>query len=177
MKYLFLCEGPNERTIINLLLDAKKLKITRDDLIGLGPYHARQLSNPTIKSNLKIYGDKVIVYRIGDTQRDKFIIPNDLKNIVSKDKIFKYCTKPEFEILLIINENLFDKLKKSTVRPKIFAKENIKYNKKKYDQSENFIIDYYSGKRINMLVENLKKYKKLNKKHNKDELYLADLLK
>ena len=79
--------------------------------------------------------------------------------------------------MLIINENLVDKFKKSTVRPKIFAKENIKYNKKKYDQSENFIIDYYSGKRINMLVENLKKYKKLNKKHNKDELYLADLLK
>lgn len=40
MKYLFLCEGPNERTIINLFLDAKKLKITRDDLIGLGLYHA-----------------------------------------------------------------------------------------------------------------------------------------
>lgn len=35
---------------------------------------------------------------------------------------------------------------------------------------------YYGGKRIEMLVNNLKCYKRL-KKHAKNELYLADLLK
>ena len=31
MKYLVMCEGNNEKAIMNLLLDANKLKITRDD--------------------------------------------------------------------------------------------------------------------------------------------------
>jgi len=81
MKYLILCEGSNEKTIIDLLLDANKLKIKRDDLIGLVPYNARQLSNPTIKSQLKIYNKPVTILRIGDTQRDILNIPSDLKNI------------------------------------------------------------------------------------------------
>ena len=67
MKYLILCEGANEELLINILLDAKKLRLTRDDLIGLKPYNARQLTNPTIKSELRIYNNPVTVYRIGDT--------------------------------------------------------------------------------------------------------------
>jgi len=43
MKYLVLCEGTNEKTIINLLLDANKLRIKRDDLVGLTPYNVRYL--------------------------------------------------------------------------------------------------------------------------------------
>lgn len=43
MKYLVMCEGSNEETLINLLLDNDKLKITRDDLIGRRPYNVRQL--------------------------------------------------------------------------------------------------------------------------------------
>lgn len=134
MKYLLLCEGSNEKTIINLLLDAKKLKITRDDLVGLIPYNVRQLSNPTIKSQLKIYNQPVIVLRVGDTQKDNFPIPNDLKNIVSRDRIKKYCTLPELEILLIINEGMYKQFTKSSEKkPKTFAKKNIIYNKRRYD--------------------------------------------
>lgn len=177
MKYLILCEGSNEELILNMLLDANKLVIKRNDLIGLKPYNVRQLSNPTIKSELRIYNNPVIVYRVGDTQREKFPIPNDLKDLVSKDRIYKYCTLPEFEILLIINEDRYDDfLKSPEKKPKIYAKRNIIYNKRRYDQSNEFIEMYYGGKRINMLVENIKKYKKI-KRHNRDELYLADLLK
>jgi len=177
MKYLVLCEGTNEKTIINLLLDANKLRIKRDDLVGLTPYNVRQLSNPTIKSQLKIYNQPVIILRIGDTQREKFPIPTDLKNIVSKDRIIKYCTLPELEILLIINEGMYKQfLKSGEKKPKTFAKRNIVYNKKRYDQSNEFFEMYYGGKRISNLIDNLNKYKKL-KKHSKDEEYLADLLK
>ena len=35
---------------------------------------------------------------------------------------------------------------------------------------------YYGGKRISMLVQNLIDYKHV-KKHKKDELYIADLLR
>lgn len=177
MKYILLCEGENERVVINLLLDANKLKISRDDLIGLNPYHVRQLSNPTIKSELRIYNRPVIVCRIGDTQRDKFLIPDDLDGIVSKDRIMKYCTLPELEILLIINEGLYHAFMKSTEKkPKSFAKKNIVYKGKRYDQSSGFYEMYYGGKRIHYLISNLIEYKRI-KKHKKDELYLTDLLK
>lgn len=177
MKYLVLCEGANEEVIFNLLLDSNKLKIKRDDLLGLRSYSIRQLSNPTIKSQLKMYNREVTILRIGDTQKDKLKIPTDLKHIVSSERIEKYCTLPELEILLIINEGLYSEyLKMRNMKPKEFAKANISYNRKKYDQSSEFIENYYAGKRISMLIDNLLEYKRI-KKHKKGELYLADLLR
>lgn len=176
MKYLMMCEGRNEKAIMNLLLDANKLKITRDDLIELTPFNVRQLSNPTIISMLKNYNKEVAILRVGDSQRDKLIIPNELKDIVSPNRIYKYCTLPEIEILLIINEGLYNEFLKSNDKPKEFAKKHIVYNKTKYNQLSEFFVDYYVGKRIHNLIDNLKKYKHL-KKHNKNDLYLVDLLK
>jgi len=160
MKYLLMCEGTNEEKLIELLLDNSKLKLTRDDLIGRKPFNIRNLKNPFIKSELKRYNKEVVIYRIGDKQNDKFIIPNDLKYIVKKHNVYKYCTKPELEILLILNEKLYNEFKKGSKSPKGFAKERIIFNKKRYDQSSNYLISYYGGKRINMLVSNLKEYKK-----------------
>lgn len=177
MRYLLMCEGPNEETIVNILLDNNKLKLTRDDLIGLKPYNVRQLNNPNIISELKRFNQPVIIYRIGDTQNDKISIPKELKRIVSQDRIFKFCTKPELEMLLIINENLLDKYKRvqSNTKPKTFAKQNIKLNNRKYDNSCDFYKAYYSGRNVNLLVNNIKAYKSY-KKHNNGEGYLADLL-
>lgn len=176
MKYLIMCEGTNEETLMNLLLDSDKLKITRDDLIGRKPYNVRQLKNPVIKTELKHYNDRVTIYRIGDKQNDVLVIPKDLKRIVFKESIFKYCTKPEMEMLIIINENLVMEFNKSKEMPKDFAKRNIRYNGKRYEPTNVFLKDYYGGERVNNLIQNIIEYKRI-KKHNKDELYLADLLK
>ena len=179
MRILLMCEGQNEETILNILLDNDLLIFTRDDLIGLKPYAIRQLSHPTIKSELKHYGLPVKVYRIGDKQNDKLPIPNDLKKIVIKNEIYKFCTKPEFEMLLILNEGLekeYEKVK-NKMSPKSFAKKNIKMNGRKYDQSTEFIKLYYGGNNINNLIKNIKKYKTYKKQHEKDELYLADILR
>ena len=130
MRYLIMCEGTNEEKLVELLLDNNKLKIKRSELIGLKPYNIRQLNNPTIINELIRYGERVIVYRIGDTQKDKLKIPIILKNIISSKDIYKYCTKPELEILLIINDELYQDYLKSKKRPKDYAKEKITYNKK-----------------------------------------------
>lgn len=106
MRILLMCEGQNEEVLLNLLLDAQKLVFTRDDLIGRRDYPIRQLNNPVIKPELKHYGAPVKVYRIGDKQSDKLIVPRDLKGIVLVSEIHKYCTKPELEMLLILNEGL-----------------------------------------------------------------------
>ena len=179
MRILLMCEGQNEEVLLNCLLDADALKFSRDDLIGRRPYPIRQLSNPTIKTELKHYGKLIKVYRIGDKQNDKLVIPKDIKNIVISSEIYKYCTKPEMEILLIINEGLIKEYEKvkSDETPKSFAKRNIKFNGRKYDQSSDFLKCYYGGKNVNNLINNIKQYKNYKKQHNKDELYLADLLK
>ncbi len=179
MRILLLCEGQNEEVLLNLLLDVNALVFDRDDLIGRRVYPVRQLNNPTIKSELKHYGSPVKVYRVGDKQNDKLVIPRDLRNIVFYDEIYKYCTKPELEMLLIINEGLekeYEKVK-STESPKVFAKRFVKCNGVKYDQSSSFLKDYYGGSSVNNLIDNIKKYKNYKKQHDKDELYLADLLK
>lgn len=44
MKWLFMCEGPNEREVINILLEHHCLEVSEDDLLGLTPYHARQIT-------------------------------------------------------------------------------------------------------------------------------------
>ena len=81
-------------------------------------------------------------------------------------------------MLLIISENIdseFEKVKSKT-SPKAFSKENIVHNRSRYNNSTAFYRDYY-GERIDLLVDTIKRYKQLKGKHQKDELYLADLLK
>ena len=103
MKYLIMCEGPNELEIINLLLDHDCLKFTRDDLLGLEAYHARQIkSSSIVQIALNLYPGKVEVLRIGDTLNEKLKIPKDYTDKILSVK--KYCTKPELEMLLIISE-------------------------------------------------------------------------
>ena len=177
MKYLIMCEGPNELEIIRMLLEDDKLIFTEDDLQNLVPYHARQIaSNPTVKAALNLYHGDVQVLRIGDKLNDELKIPKEYKGKIKG--IEKYCTKPELEMLLILSENIdseFEKVKSKT-SAKAFSKENIVYNRTRYNNSTAFYRAYY-GERIDLLVDTIKRYKQLKGKHQKDELYLADLLK
>ena len=171
-----LSEGPEEKEIIDLLLDNDKLLFTRDDLLGCVPYVGRQLNNPVVSKEILHYGKEVTIYRVGDTQRDKIKIIKNLKDYVSEERIRKYCTKPELEILFIIAENMMNDFSKQKDKPCVFAKKHISYNGEKYCKSTEFIKKYFSGKRIDLLVESIKEYKRI-KSHDSDELFLADLLK
>ena len=178
MKQLVLCEGPNELGIMRILLENDKLIFGEDDLIGLEPYHARQITRSSqVKTELNLYpGTDVLVMRIGDVQNETLKIPTDYKEKIIK--VEKYCTKPELEMLLIISEGLvaeFEK-SKSNVSPKDFAKQHIRCGRKMYDNSTKFYLDNY-GSEPDKLVCAIKEYKRIKGTHKKDELYLADLLK
>ena len=177
MKYLIMCEGPNELEIIRLLLEHEQLIITEDDLLNLIPYHAKQIgNNAAVKAALNLYHGDVHVLRIGDKLNDELKIPREYKGKIKDIK--KYCTKPELEMLLILSENKdsdFEKVK-SRISPKTFSKENVIYNRIRYNNNTVFYRDYY-GERIDLLVDSIKRYKQFKGKHKKDELYLADLLK
>ena len=73
-----MCEGPNELKIVNLLLDNGKLKFTRDDLLDMRPFHARQLTSPQLKPALDAYHGEIAIYRIGDKMTDSLKIPKEL---------------------------------------------------------------------------------------------------
>ena len=175
MKYLVMCEGPNEVEIMNILIDNDLLSISRDDLLDLRVFHARQInSNAAVRTAINLYPNKIIVLRIGDTLKDELKVTKEYKNKI--DEIRKYCTKPGVEILLIICENLikeYEKVKSKT-SPKSFCKEHVKNNKCKYDNSTKFYTNYFSQPQN--LVNALKTYKRIHT-NKKDELYLADLLK
>lgn len=176
-KYLIMCEGNNEFEIIRILLDANKLVFTRDDLLGLTPYQARQIHLSTqVQAHLNNYFGKIKVLRIGDKQNEKFKIPQKYKDKIIEVK--KYCTKPELEMLLIIAENLENEFvkSKSADNPKTFCKQHISYNKKRYNNQTKFYTDFY-GDRPELLVDNIKKYRQINGSHKKDEHYLEELLK
>ena len=176
-QYLVMCEGPNEKAIIDLLIDNNKMIISRHDLLNREVFFARQIKNsPIIQSALKTYNKKVNAIRIGDKLSDELKIPKEFAKLIHKDAIKKVCTKPELEILLVINENLFKEYNKvkNKKSPKEFAKKYIKYNREKYNNSTDFWNKYYSSD-INKLVNNIKEYKRL-KKNFKGEEYLADYL-
>ncbi len=177
MKLLLMCEGPNEKEIIDILLEHDRLIFTADDLLGLVPYHARQIkSSGQVKAALNLYTGQVKVLRIGDTQSEKLTIPTEYKHKIIEEA--KYCTKPELEILLIISEGLYDEYDKvkTKIKPKDFAKQHIKLGKKRYNNSTQFYRDYY-GNDVDLLVNAIRAYRKKKGSHKKNELYLADLLK
>lgn len=177
MKYLIMCEGANEKKIIEILMKNQKLKIDYDDLVGRQVYQARQIkNNPNVTTPLKIYGGKVEILRIGDKQSDKLVIPQDFKEQI--EKVTLYCTLPELEVLLIISENLYQEFikVKTTKRAKVFAKENITYNKKRYKNDTKFYEEYYAND-ITKLIEAICRYRQLNHSHSKEQHYLAELLK
>ena len=54
MKRLIMCEGSNELEVIRILLENGALIFGEDDLLGLTPYHARQIvSNKQVLTELK----------------------------------------------------------------------------------------------------------------------------
>lgn len=119
MKRLIMCEGPNELEVVRILLQNDALVFGEDDLLGLTPYHARQIGkNTQVQTALNMYpANDVLVMRIGDKQSDKLTIPVDFKQKIAG--VEKYCTKPELEMLLIIAEGMVDEFEKtkSTVSP------------------------------------------------------------
>ena len=177
-KLLIMCEGPNEKTVIDMLLANGCLIFSEDDLLGLTPFHARQIKNSgQVKAEMNIYPGQVDVLRIGDKQSDKLDIPKDYRGKIAS--VTKYCTMPELEMLLIIAEGRvkdYEKVK-SIMSPKEFAKANIKLGKRKYDNSSKFYMDYFSTN-IQLLVQSIKEYQRLKgKTHEKDEHCLGELLK
>lgn len=178
MKYLVLCEGTNEKQVLELLLENDKLIFKKDELINLEIFHSRQIV-PNIESHIRAYNSNNLkIIRIGDKFTDNLKIPTSIKHLIKKENISKYLTRPELEMLLIINKKLFKNYNKikSKTKPKSFAKKYIQLNGHYYDCSCDFWHQFYINN-IDGLISDILECKKLTKLNNKNDHYLADLLK
>ncbi len=160
------CEGPSEVQLINALLEDDELVFDKSKILDRRPIHFRQPKEIVALINTLPIEEELVFYRIGDTQNDEYNL-SCLSARKNRIKIRKICTKPEIELLVIINEHLYNQyLKvKSDMKPKQFVKINV---------SGFTSMDEYL-KNHNM-VWAIREYKRL-KRNGKEELYLADLLK
>ena len=165
---LVMCEGPNELAVMDILLDHDLLTFSRDNLLNLSAFHARQIDKSTVvQIALNLYPGPVDVLRIGDTLTDKLRCPSQYADKINSVK--KYCTKPEIEILLILAEGLedeFAKVKsgKKKRSAKDFSKEHIFAGRKRYDNSTRFYMDYF-GSRPDDLAQAIIRYKQIQGAH------------
>lgn len=163
-----ICEGSAESAIMDILLDNDLLIFTRDELIDEKVLKCRGAAEFEEKYLRKEFQSKVSVIRILDSRRENFRLS---KAYQAKVDIINVITAPEIEMLIIHDQNMYDKFKKSGKKPSDFCKEDLKLHKVK---SYEFVSQYFSNPDV--LLHAIKEYrKKANVRHG--EYTLSDLLK
>ena len=177
MNYILLMtEGTCEQEFLNILLERDLLKFNQDDLLMDKIYHARQIEGEILGFIQALSPNNgVIIYRVGDKMKDKLKIPSQLMKEKIKNEI-KICTLPEFEILLILNENLYDEYLKS--KSSLKPSEYYKNKNKSFNKTRKFVNDYFSSLSNKEIIDLINLYVlKRSHSHKKDELTLKEILK
>lgn len=163
MKILPACEGPSEVYLLKSLIDRGYLSFDCPLLLE-EPIKLRQLDEIAPIINSLPVNEEIIVYRIGDTLKEEL----SLKKFKLRKQFietYRICTKTEIEILVILHEGLYDDYIKShrDIKPKSYLQSVMRdYDPKTYFEKHD-------------VFEDIREYKRI-KKHQKDELYLFDLL-
>ncbi len=138
---LIMTEGNTELAFLNVLLEKGILKFSTEELLMEKIYHSRQIDGE-IKGYIQQvdYKDKVFIYRVGDKLSDKLTIPSS----ILPEKIggvIDISTTPEFEVLFLLNEDLYDEFLK--VKSTVKASEFYKMNHKGYGKQSKFVTNYF----------------------------------
>lgn len=172
---MIMTEGSDELAFVNILLSKGILKFKKEELLMEDVYHARQITGELVSYIQMLPGeDTVSVYRIGDKLTDELIIP---KSILKSKISGKYdiSTMPEFEILFILNEGLYEEYlkSKSIKKPSVFYKER----NKKYKKQSSFVTEYFESMAGDDIVSLLRLYaKKHGHSHKKNQLSLEEIV-
>jgi len=163
-----ICEGAAERVIINRLLESGKLIISKDSLLGGEIEKIRSSKQITEKYLNKDYNKEVSILRILDSPREVFKLG---KLYTERVKIFNFYTRPEIEMLIIIDKNDYQRFtqraggeKPSDYCKREYGMHNIK--------TQDFMSNYFND--IDRLTDVLRKYNSLS---TSGEYNLYSLLK
>lgn len=163
-----ICEGSAEHAIMDILLDHGLLIFDREEMLEESVIRCREGKKFEEKYLRKGFKEKISVIRILDSRRENFKLS---KAYAGKVDVINVITAPEIEMLIIFNENKYWEFKKSSKKPSVFCKEDLKMSEvKSYD----FVKEYFSDSKI--LVNAIKKYHQMSK-IQKGEYTLLDLLR
>ena len=163
-----ICEGAAEEAVIEILLESDKLIFTCDDMLEGEIIRTRGAQEFEKRYLRKGFSDKITVYRILDSNRERFALS---KAYEPKVDVINVITEPEIEMLVILNENKYTDYKKSGKKPSEYCKSDLRYRNVK---SEKFLKDYCSN--VDLLVAAIREYRRVSK-IQAGERTLADLLK
>lgn len=105
MKILLACEGQSEVFLLNSLIEKSYLNFKYPLLLD-EPIRLRQLAEIAPIINALPINEEIIIYRVGDTLKEDFDL-SKFKMRINHMKVYKVCTKPEIEVLVIINEGIY----------------------------------------------------------------------
>lgn len=163
--YALIAEGKGERVIIDILLDNNLLIFGRDELLDRSVITAR--SEKTFEAkylNFK-FEQELHIFRILDSDNENFNIKH--KNTV----VTNILTKPEIEMLIIIDLGLYNEYQKvkKNLKPSVFLKSKIDYHK-----GEKFWTSYYQND-VEKLIRNIKEYHRV--RPIKNQMSILDIMK
>jgi len=167
--YACICEGAAEEVVINILLDAQKLKFSREDLLEEKVIRCRMAKKFEEHYLRKHFNKKLTILRILDSKNENF----KLREIYRKKvDVIDVVTSPEIEMLVIINEGKYEEYQKykSTLRPSEYCTDKLGMKSVK---NSKFLYMYFSD--VDKLVNAIKIYKSKTKIDNRKKC-LADLL-
>ncbi len=123
-------EGTCEKALLDILLSRNMLIYNYDDLLYQQIFHARQINNQLLEMiNQLPVGESLSIVRVGDKLDDTLDL-TEIELLVKES--LKVCIKPEFEILHILNENLFKEFMKVKSKKKacdFYSEKNAEYKK------------------------------------------------
>lgn len=172
-------EGSAEEVIIKKLFNNDKLIFKNGDIYGedklIRSFSRTRPSRKFAKENLEMdYGERHInILRILDSKTENFNLGKIYEERVNSGeiRIFNILTRPEIEMLIIINEGYYEKFTNKTkgLNANVYCKNE--FNMKQV-KSNDFVSSYFYD--IEILVNSIREYKRLHSE--KDEYCLFDLL-
>ena len=169
-----ICEGANERSIIDMLLNHNKLSFDREQMLENKVLIRKNIAEFQRRYLNFEYDKPVNVINIHDSRRERTSLGASYQEIV---KVFNVITSPEIEILIIIAErkkNDFDKKKRlhtPVMKACQYCKGELGYKDvKSYD----FMPKYFTD--VELLIHTIHEYKRITPSI-RDEYMLFDLLR
>ncbi len=163
-----ICEGSAERAVIELLLENEKLIFSEEQLLEQEIIRCRNAKTFEERYLRKGFKYKITILRILDSRRESFKLS---KAYADKINIINIITAPEIEMLMIFNENQYDRFKRSGKKPSEFCKSELKL---KHVKNYKYVKDYFSN--VEQLIGSIREYKRISKAR-KGEYTLCDLVK
>lgn len=165
-------EGNAEKAILDILLDNDLLWFSRDQLVP-DPKPLLRCSVEKVQTRYlrTDYGEEgVTIIRVIDSSNEEFKLKAAYQRQVKE--VLTILTKPEIEILVIINEGKHKDFWRSKIKkPSDYCKQVLGLKNVK---TEKFIHDYFDEPQ--KLVDAIREYDRLHRKE-KGELSLSALLK